>query len=428
MEAFSHKICVRTMPVTDAEMMLATQEAWPLALAAMRQGAGAPVDDVRRLFDGLCRWRVHRTRWVPQGARARHRASCHYLIEAAARLTLMDWVHTNDGGALVRDICASSLSEAEEATARDAFDAIPLSDLTARLRAVTAAWRTPGSAERERAVLAPAAHALLVNEGGGMSTESAVVALDVAERTSTLCAARELLRAWVAAAEEDAPALTTAVAAWARARAAGAQSESAAKAHADAIAADWLDPSMLPAEEARVAVSACGTRTPVAVLLTLQEADTATRAAEASKTNVAALPSAAGRDEAVLVFSLFNHAARQLHGVAWAESYTATDARPEAAVARVRRYAAEKMINPPPLLLVVDQAVYALRRREGGDGIGRVTRYATGAAALAAWVETATAHPGVAPRYRGLMRQVAQAGDAPGDGGGIVLPLVPVEL
>ena len=141
--------------------------------------------------------------------------------------------------------------------------------------------------------------------------------------------------------------------------------------------------------------------------------------------SVATLPTSVGREEITFAFSLFNHAAHQLHGVTWAASYTATDARPEAALMRARRYAVEKMINPPPLLMVVDQCVYAIRRQDdGGMGIGRVTRHATGVSALATWLEAASTHPSVESRYRGIIRQVTQAGVASSDGNVMVLPLV----
>lgn len=102
------------------------QAVWPLALGAMRDGADAALVDVRRMFDGLCRWRAHRTKWVPTGPRARQRAGCHYLVEAAARLTIMDWVHAAKGNDSIRDICAVMLASAEEESLREAFEPLPL--------------------------------------------------------------------------------------------------------------------------------------------------------------------------------------------------------------------------------------------------------------------------------------------------------------
>lgn len=131
------------------------------------------------------------------------------------------------------------------------------------------------------------AHALLVREqpDDTVTTESVnetyAHALLMAERVSTLCAAREALRYMVASADDpDACPLESNVLVWAHSRASSKQSESALKAHADAIAADWLDPSMLPCDEARTAVSAVATRTPVAALLTMQHAEAATCAAQ----------------------------------------------------------------------------------------------------------------------------------------------------
>ena len=132
------------------------------------------------------------------------------------------------------------------------------------------------------------------------------------------------------------------------------------------------------------------------------------------------------RDETILTFALFDHAANQLHGVRWAAAYTATDARPEAALARVRRYGAERMVNPPPLLLLLDQKVYAMRRRSGQEGITHVTAHATGAEALAVWVKEAAAHAAVGPRYAAVIRSALAGAPNSAVVTDVALQLVPV--
>ena len=434
MERLSRALCRTDHPLDDAAMLRRCAEAWPAALDAMRTAGDASPTDAARLFDGLCRWRAHRTWWTATGARRARRVATHYLVEAAARLALMDYVHSGEEAERrareVRDVCAVSLTEAEHATLRQPFKAVRTEALPQLLLGVTSEWRSPASAERERASLAPAAHALLVSADTGASEVVARTDLLVrVARVSTLCAARDILRAIVArraAADSPAVAEEAAVRAWALSRAAGVHSEAAAKGYSDAMAADRLDPSFLPLEEATASPSAVATAAQVSVLLTLQEPEAATRAADAAKGGAASLASRDGRDEAILTFALFDHAAHQLHGVRWAAAYTATDARPEAALARVRRYATERMVSPPPLLLLLDQHVYAVRRRTGGgEGVANVTMHATGASALGAWVKEAQAHAAVGPRHAAVIRAVL-LGDAIADTEGldVALPLV----
>ena len=111
--------CRVRQPSTDAEAMTAASEAWPAAIAAMRDAATASLEDIQRLFDGMCRWRAGRTRWVASGPRARRRAAVHYILEAAARLTLIDWVHSSEDTPTVaatnaRGIAVVRLAVAEE--------------------------------------------------------------------------------------------------------------------------------------------------------------------------------------------------------------------------------------------------------------------------------------------------------------------------
>ena len=434
MERLGRALCRTDHPREDAAMMRRCADAWPAALDAMRTASGATPAEVARLFDGLCRWRAHRSWWTPKSER---RAATHYLIEAAARLALMDYVHGADDDAAPRraaeclDVCAVALAQAEAATIREPFDAVRAEHMPELLMSITTGWREPESAHRERSALAPIAHALLVSaDSGAASTVAHTDLLVRAARVSTLCAAREILRAITVrrAAITAAPVDQTAVAAiraWVCFRAAGTHSEAAAKAYTDALVADRLDPSRLPAEEATASPSATSTNAQVSVLLAMQDPTTALCASDGAKGGAATLASREGRDETVLTFALFDHAAYQLHGTRWAAAYTATDARPEAALARVRRYAAERMVKPPPLLLLLDQQVFALRRREGGEGIAGVTVHATGAEALAVWVADAGPHPAVGPRYSGVIRS-ALAGAPEGVAStSMALPLVP---
>lgn len=240
MERLGRALCRTDHPIDDAGVMRRCADAWAVALEAMRSAGDAAPAEVARLFDGMCRWRAHRTRWTATGPRGDRRVATHYLLEAAARLSLMDYVHSAGDAdvarraAEVRDVCAVSLAEAEAVTMLQPFDAVSAEGLPALLEAVTSKWREPGSAQRERAALAPAAHALLVSSDSESISMAARTSLLVrAARVSTLCAAREILRAITihhaatpVPIEGDAAA---AIAAWARARAVGTHSEMAAK-------------------------------------------------------------------------------------------------------------------------------------------------------------------------------------------------------
>ena len=229
MERLGKALCRTDHPTHDAGILRRCADTWAVALDALRTAGDAAPADVARLFDGLCRWRAHRTRWVATGPRSDRRVATHYLLEAAARLSLMDYVHSAGDAdvarraAEVRDVCAVSLAVAETETMLEPFDAVSTEELPALLETVTSRWREEGSAQRERAALAPAAHALLVSSDSESISMAARTSLLVrAARVSTLCAAREILRAITihrAAApqplEGDAAA---AIAAWARAR------------------------------------------------------------------------------------------------------------------------------------------------------------------------------------------------------------------
>ena len=240
MERLGRALCRTDHPTDDAGVMRRCADAWAVALEAMRSAGDAAPAEVARVFDGMCRWRAHRTRWTATGPRGDRRVATHYLLEAAARLSLMDYVHSagdadvSRRAAEVRDVCAVSLAEAETVTMLQPFDAVSAEGLPALLEAVTSKWREPDSAQRERTALAPAAHALLVSSDSESISMAARTSLLVrAARVSTLCAAREILRAITihhaatpVPIEGDAAA---AIAAWARARAVGTHSEMAAK-------------------------------------------------------------------------------------------------------------------------------------------------------------------------------------------------------
>ena len=155
-------------------------------------------------------------------------------------------------------------------------------------------WREPGSDARERASLAPVAHAFVVSFSENEAVADAMHAdLALAERFSTLCAARADLRAVVALATEAAPSpLADRVREWVAARAAGGHSEAKNKSYVEALIADRLDPTRLPLEEARRGHSAVGTNASATTLLTTQAPAAATRTVAETTKGVLAMADA----------------------------------------------------------------------------------------------------------------------------------------
>jgi hypothetical protein len=230
---------------------------------------------------------------------------------------------------------------------------------------------------------------------------------------------------------EDAPLLpeAAAVVAWSVRRAEAPRSEAASRGYSDAIALDMLDPLALPETDASRAFSAVAAVSQVLQLMTSQPKDVANRAAEASKAGARALltQDCPPRRATAIILALFDYAARQLHGVAWAAAYTTSDSRPAACLERLRRFSIERLADPPPLIVVLDGAVYTVRRRrEEASGIGGILRHTCGAEALAEWLVTARSNPIVSDRMSLVLSEVLE----PTLEDSIMsadLPLIPIE-
>jgi len=256
-------------------------------------------------------------------------------------MVLMDYIHGSEAAeprlVAAAGVCRTTLAQCEREALAMPFT--PTEDVLGIIRGVTESWRDPGSAERERGALAPVAHAIIVSDAAVPSET-----LASAQRLSTICAAREYLRHVVSSAVDEQapdalaprPSAQESVAGWLIRRWGAEHSEAASRGFSDAVAADMLDPLALPLEEARGSMSAIGLKTAVAALLTTQSPAVASRAAEAAR--APDLGDGTGRTGVLLSLAVFHHAAHQALGVSWADAYTATDARPEAAYDRLHRY------------------------------------------------------------------------------------------
>lgn len=414
-------------PYEDEPLLERSGAAWEACLAAMCGGAAASAsaEEADRLLQGLCRWRYHRVRCEPSlRCQGRHdRRAAAYLPEAAARLVLLDWLGARPAPeqAAWLDACRRLrllVSDAEVAAAA-AFAPVDVAGAEALLDALGAAWTQPRGAALEHSHLAPVAHAVLVRrpDGTELPEEALLTLARRAERWSRLCAARSGLRRTTAKAAADAAAAAppseavASVTAWVRRRAETLQADSALKAVSDALALDACDPSALPDQDAEVPASAVAVHSAVTLLLQDQPAAVATAAADAGKAGTRRL--CAGelgvRAEALVAMSLVDYAARQANGVAWAMSFTASDARPQAATRRLARYLGDRIVDPPPVVLLLDEAVWTVGRRatpRGGAKFSQARRHATVYEALAAWAHAARRHTLVGGRYSALLNEM----------------------
>lgn len=402
----------------DIKLLRQLSDLWLQAVSSMRHPQLSD-DDARVLFVSLCALRHHRTRWRPS-ADATARLSAHYLLEAAVRLLLMEWCHSGSDDAtarseLLRGDCSLRLAEAEQRSIEQAFVVVrSAEEAEAQLAGVLDAWRDAGSAERERGSLAPGAHAMLVALAGDMRGHAMpVVLLSRFERLSTVCAHRERLR-FIARNASPGDRTGAGVRVWALARVTLHTSEAAAKASAEAILYDFLDPTALTHEDTMTA-SATASATPAATLVAMQRPSVATRASSAARGWRTAMSGSDRRSQALVLLSVFDHACNQSHGFGWSAAYTATDARPAAAVERMLLYLSDKMVNPPPLLLLLDEDLLTVARRPNASGQQAlfVTRHENPFAALEEWTFAARAHSGVRGRIRGLLDEVERADAAP---------------
>lgn len=413
-------------PHEDEPLLERSRAAWDASLAAMcAGGASLSPDEAERLLQGMCRWRYHRVRCDPNlRCEARHdRRAAAYLSEAAARLVLLDWLgaQPEEGRAAWLEARARLrlLVSDAELRALVQFTPVDMAGAEALLDGLGAAWTRPEGLELECSHLAPVAHAVLVRrpQCTELPEEALLRLVRRAERWSRLCAARSGLRRLTskAAADEEGaappPAAVASVTAWVRRRAETLQADSALKAVADALALDVCDPSALPDVDVDEPASAVSVSSAVTLLLQDQPPAVATAAADASKNGTRRL--VAGelgvRAEALVAMSLVDYAARQANGVAWAASFTASDARPQAATRRLARYLHDRIVDPPPVLLVLDDAVWTVGRRpttRGGAAFSGARRHGSVYEALAAWAGAARGHSLVGGRYSALLNEM----------------------
>lgn len=385
----------KDVPSERCALLDHAHELWMMLSQAIPVFHECPAENATVLANSMCRWRfvTAKLKW-----RDEEDLAAVYLVEAAMRMALLDWLHAQgDPAQAAAEVVGSGhkLSASEGDMCSRSFAPIKPSECETFVRSVTGRWNEEGSYEREIEQLPKLAHALLiVNETTSVPSAASVV---WAAKLGVLATQRALLRHLCACGESQRPDNADAVRLWVEKRIAAPKSEAATKGHSDAMALDCLDPLSLPQSDANTGFSATSSTTSVAHLLTLQPPDIATKAAEkARRWTTPATP----REMAIISFSVFDYACKQLHGFHWSSAFTATDARPAAALERVRRYAQEKMAHPPPLAIVVDDSVVLLGKEN--MNVKTLGRYRS-ADGLAAWIREASDNPCTSARLSGVL-------------------------
>lgn len=408
----------RPVPKDRYQLLKLTRDAWEALARTVATFHERSEQDARALASALCRWRytlaVMRMRDEEDTAAA-------YLVEAGVRLALLDWLHvqTDPEQAASAVIRNHRLAPSERGACSQVFKPIGVGEIETYVRSVSSAWTQPGSEQREVEQLPRLAHAVLIVFEGAQSPSAR--SLIAASRIGILCTQRALLRDLARCERSSPPENSANVRAWVEKRIAAPKSDAATKGHSDAMALDDLDPLSLPASDTASGFSAIATASAVAFLLTLQPSEVASRAAE--KARAWGTP-ATQRQWTIVAMSIFDYACRQSHGYQWAAAFTTSDARPGAALERVRRYKEERMADPPPLILLVDDDCVLLQK--GFHGVRAVGRF-SGTDGLAAWVEASL--ESMEQRLGAVMRD-ANAG---GETGAAkpqehALPLIPLRI
>jgi hypothetical protein len=386
----------REIPKDRTPLLGAALTAWNLlSTKIVANFRDEPEESAKVMAATLCKWRAAtaKLKW-----RDADDAAALYLVEAAMRLAVLDWLHARPApaDAATRIFDTRPLSICERTACSKLFEAIEPHECEEYARRITAQWTQSGSKERELEQLGKLAHALLVVPNTTkLPSRSTLIA---ASRLGVVTTQRALLRELSSHdSPSEAPPKAINVEQWVLSRVTAPKSEAAAKGHYDAVALDNLDPLSLPHVDALNGFSAISAVTSAGQLLTMQHPDVATRAA--GKAKDWAIP-ATDRHRCIVALSIFDYACKQMHSVEWARAYTATDARPAAALERIRRYADERIANPPPLILVLDDSAVLLKKvnlRVKCIGIYK------GIDILSAWIHHAKMVHITAERLRGVM-------------------------
>lgn len=390
--------------------------AWPTLHAALTAcGAGEPAwspAQVRALFEGLCRWRGLRARADVACPVARR---CHFLVGAALRLLLLDRFHELTPAAraaLCADLGAwSSPLGAAELRKLCEFPPLSRAALTAEAEAAGSAWWAQAPPPR---LWAQAAFAAVFTtdaddeqaRGGPDAPEELLTML---ERLDGAEAAREALEdAMARRCGADQPQCDGArVAAWAATKAGVPFSDDGRAAFVEALVRTRLNP---------VHDFADGREKPSAALARVQpERATQVSAACAPGVRLLGRADADAQDVGTLTIAVLDYYMDQRHGVAWAAQYYAHHFAARAALERLNRYLADRMVDPPPLVVRLPAAWYVAERERRPGAFARVLRFDTAAAAVEHWLRwVRTNRAGTVAAGRSVGRVLAEVlDDAP---------------
>jgi hypothetical protein len=360
------------------------ERAWEAAhaalLAARLSEASLDVGSSHLLVQALCRWRGARARLALGDA-----SDAQYLVQCAVRLLLLNEFQRlgPEERAELRRLAGGGRSPLCACEERELVEFEPLSGRQECLRRVEEASRAWSRAPLPPGLAAQCAFALLFVQDCDASVPCGLLAacsrLDCAETR------REQLRHLLERQAEDGLAQSDAVERWTRARAAGSFGEDATARFAEALVAAELGP--LDAPESGEAPSAT---------LARGEPERATRVMARAKRAARLLGAEDARsaEEDTLVLCLFGYFMEQLHNVQFEKMFCATGSAPQAAIEKLQRYKDDRMVSPPPMLVLCLGSWYVVYRSVRPGQLERVHRYARASQALACWMAWVRAERG----------------------------------
>jgi hypothetical protein len=372
--------------VTEPEKLLRRCAAsWTALHAALVAcGAGEPPwapADVRILFEGLCRWRGVRARGTIPSEEARR---CHTLVVAALRLLLLDRFQELPREAkiaLKTELAGwrSPLGAAELARLRE-FVPLGREETAAALEEAGSAWwatRPPAALAAQSAFAA-----LFVRDVDDDSRALPELLLECMERLEGFEVEREALEDALEHRASPGQGEGARVAAWAASKAEVPFSDDARAAFVETLVRTRLNPVHAFSE---------GKERPSVALARVQP-QRAVEVAAACARGVrllgdhGAAAAAPPEDVDTLTVAVLDYYMDQRHGVAWASNYHAHHFAPGAALSRCARYLADRMVDPPPLVVRCLDAWYVAERSPRPGSFSRVLRFPRAAPALEHWL------------------------------------------
>jgi hypothetical protein len=304
------------------------QNAWEAVypvLSDVQEMSPSPPEEIRGLFEGLCRWRNVRAKSLLPHEECRR---CHYLVQCAVRLLLLDRTQhlEEEQAASLRSLWGEWAHPLRPAELQEVSEFAPV-DRTECAAQVVAAGEAWGGCRTEPGLASRCAFAVLFTDEG--DTRVPTELLDMCERLDRFNAARDALAyAMVRRAEpeechpQDWPspdARASKMSAWARSKAAASFSDDVRQAFVEALIRTKINP-VYPFEEGERPAAILGRVQPDRANAVIAEVQTGVRLLESAAIKPA--------DEDTITIHLFCYYMDQMHGVDWSKNFYITHHSP----------------------------------------------------------------------------------------------------